>query len=190
MKKYKSIESQFMETFVRDLWKSLTNLTSILNKEKINFTVIGGAARNQYGVSAITEDIDILVDVRDKEKMQNLPIGYIRDVSNKKAKVFSLHEPKTKIEVIYTGEEAGSTGSQIYYIDPKKISKKIKNVPFLTLENLIRYKLGSGLYGKGRLKDFADVIELIKANKLSISYADSFREDLRIKYVELWQSVY
>lgn len=186
MKRY---ESQFMESFIRELWVSLLNLNKILKSKNINYTVIGGAARNQYGINRITEDIDILVDIKDKNKMMELPIGFIRDVSNKKAKVFSLHQPKTKIEVIYTGEEAGSKGSKVFYIDPKSVSHKIKGIPFLTLESLIKYKLGSGLYGKGRLKDFADVMDLIQVNKLSISFADSFREDLRNKYVELWNEV-
>jgi len=186
VKRYKRIESQFMETFVRDLWKSLINLSNILKKLDINFTVIGGAARNQYGAIKITEDIDILVDIKDKDKMLHLPIGFIRELSNGRGKVYTLHDPKTKIEVIYTGEEAGREGSDVPYINPKKISNNIKNIPFLTLENLIRYKLASGLYGKGRLKDFADIQFLIEMNDLERNYADSFRKDLKNKYIEIW----
>lgn len=189
MKRYKRIESEFMESFIKDLWKALFNLTDILNKEKINFTVIGGAARNQYGFAKTTEDVGILVDIKDKEKMLHLPIGFIRETSKGRGKVYNLHNPSTKIEVIYTGEEAGRTGSGVVYTNPTKLSNKIKNVPFLSLKHLIRYKLASGIYGVARYKDFADIIELIKANDLKRTYCDNLRDDLKNKYIELWDEI-
>jgi hypothetical protein len=36
------------------------------------------------------------------------------------------------------------------------------------------------MYGVARLKDFGDIQELIKINKLKITFADNFREDLKI----------
>ena len=186
MERYKS---QFMESYIRDLWASLENLTSILKKNNINFTIIGGAARNQYKYFKITEDIDLLVDVKHREKMLNLPIGFIRELSKGRGKRYSLHNPKTDIDVIYTGEKAGSEESNIPYENPKKISNVIQGIPFLSLENLIKYKLASGIFGHQRFKDFDDIIELIKRNKLPKNYCDNLRSDLKDKYIELWVGV-
>lgn len=183
-KKY--VESHFMESFIQDLKKSVISLTKLLKDYGINFTIIGGGARNEYGPNRITEDVDILVDIKDKDKMLDLPIGFIRDKSNGRGKVYSLHEPQTKVEVIYTGEKAGDKRG-ITYIDPSKVSEEHYGVPFLTLKSLIEYKLSSGIYGK-RMKDFGDIQDLISYNSLPKEYAinNNFRSDLANKYEEIW----
>jgi hypothetical protein len=186
MKKYKS---QFMESYIQELWKSIKELSYILKQKGIHFTFIGGAARNQYKYEVTTADLDILVSKKDFEKMKDLPIGFIREISKGRAKSFQLHDPKTKVDVIYTGEISGDGVNGLKYPDPEKISKNIKGEPFITLKNLIMYKLSSGLYGK-RYKDFGDIQGLIKANKLSKDYAKDFRKDLKDKYIELWLDTY
>lgn len=186
MKKYKS---QFMESYIKDMWKVIKELSSILKQKGINFTYIGGVARNQYKYPVTTEDIDILVDKKDLDKMKNLPIGFIKELSNGRAKSFQLHDPKTKIDVIYTGEISGDGIKGLKYINPEKISKKINGESFITLKNLIMYKLSSGLYGH-RYKDFGDIQGLIKANNLPENYADDFRTDLKKKYIEIWNLNY
>jgi len=186
MKRHKS---QFMETYISELWVALKAIATLLKSNGIRFTIIGGAARNQYGYSKITEDVDLLIDRDDKEKMLNLPIGFIRELSHKRGKVFSFHNPKTKVEVIYTGEISGDGVNGLKYVDPAKVSNNIKGIPFLALKYLIMYKLSSGIYGKARFKDFDDVYELIRINKLPENYAKDFRKDLYNKYIELWSLV-
>lgn len=178
-----------METYVKDLWNSLQSIANILIDNNIHFIFIGGAARNQYKYTKTTEDVDLLVSKIDKEKMLNLPIGFIKELSNKRGKRFKLHDPETQIDVIYSGEMAGSDKSNIPYEEPQKISTKIKGLPFITLQELVRYKLASGIYGQSRYKDFDDIIELIKRNKLSQEYANKFESILKKKYIELWNEV-
>lgn len=177
--------SVFMESFLSNFWNAAKNLTSILNKEKIRFTFIGGFTRNYYTkVARTTEDLDILVDSRDKEKMENLPIGYIRDLTGRQ-RSFLLHTPKTNVDVLYSGESTGGKG--LLFELPTNVSKTVDDLPLMTLENLIKYKLSSGIYSK-RLHDFADVQVLIKDNNLKRSLAkeNSFRGDLIKKYEEIW----
>ena len=177
-----------MESFVKDLEKSLKAITKLLKDNDINFTFIGGAARNQYKYLKTTEDVDLLIDVNDKQKVLDLPIGFIRKLNNR-GKKFKLHEPETDIDVIYSGEMAGSKESNIPYENPKKITAVIRGMPFISLKQLIRYKLASGIYGHLRFKDFDDIIELIKQNKLPLDYADKFEEVLKNKYIELWHEL-
>ena len=143
-------KSKYMETYLKDMWDSIKNLSKILKDNNINFTFIGAAARNQYGHTRTTEDLDILVAKEDKEKMLNLPIGYIKDISNGRGKRFKLHEPKTDIDVIYSGEISGDGINGLKFLSPEKISHIIKGESFLTLKFLILYKLSSGINGKGR----------------------------------------
>jgi len=99
-----------------------------------------------------------------------------------------VHTPKTLLDILYTGEMAGNKDG-IAYRDLDEISHEVDGQPFITLQNLIEYKLSSGMYGHNRYKDFDDIIELIKINKLTKGYANKFRKDLRNRYAELWISV-
>jgi len=184
MKPYHSL---FMETFIKDAWAAIKSLSALLKKNDISFTIIGGMARNQYKYVRTTEDIDIIVAKKDKEKIKELPVGYIRDISNGRGKRFKLNNPEAVIKIIYEGEISGDGVHGLPFENPSELSKDIKGEPFITLENLIKYKLSSGIYGK-RLKDFGDIVELIRANNLPENYADDFRSDLKDKYKELWHN--
>ena len=173
------VESAFMESFIRDTEEAKNAIRKLLTDNNISFVFIGAAARNEYASTRTTEDIDLLIRKEDKEKLKRLPIGLIRNVSN--YRVFSLHNPKTKVEVIFSGEKAGSNKG-VEYEDPSKLDNGNNT---LTLESLVMYKLSSGKYGN-RYKDFGDIQDLIIQNKLPIDYADSFREDLKEVYRQIW----
>lgn len=183
-------KSKFMETHILELHKAIKALSNILKIYNINFTIIGGAARNEYKYPKITEDIDILVSKEDKDKMKNIPIGYMKDLSNGRVKRFSLHEPKTLIDVIYEGEISGDGVNGLKFVNPKSISTHIHGFSYITLKNLIEYKLSSGIYGHQRYKDFDDVVELIKRNFLKKNFGNFFRQDLKEKYIQLWEETY
>ena len=81
--------------------------------------------------------------------------------------------------------QAGING--LKYLEPNKITDTVQGIPFIKLNKLIEYKLSSGMYNKsGRLKDFAHIQELIKTNNLPKNFADKFRDDLKEKYIEIW----
>jgi predicted nucleotidyltransferase len=183
-------KSRFIETHILELHKAIKALSDILKIYDIDFTIIGGAARNEYKYLKITEDIDILVAKEDKEKMKNIPIGYMKDLSSGRVKKFSLHEPKTMIDIIYEGEISGDGINGLKFVNPKSISTHINGFPYISLKNLIEYKLSSGIYGHQRYKDIDDIIELIKRNNLKKNFANNFRKDLQEKYIELWNETY
>lgn len=175
-----------MEAYVLNLENVMKAIADVIQKFNIRFTFIGGAARNLYNYPSTTEDVDILVDERDIGKMENLPIGYMRKISGKR---WVFNDPKTKIDVIYSGEGAGNDVDGIKYENPETESVLIGDVPVLTLHNLIKYKLSSGLYGEDREKDFIDIKELIRRNRLPLNFVDNERPDLADKYRELWAKV-
>lgn len=173
------VESVFIESFIRDVEEAKIAIRKLLTDNNISFVFIGATARNEYASPRTTEDIDLLISKNDKEKLKKLPIGLIRNISN--YRVFSLHNPKTKVEVIFSGEKAGSSKG-IEYKDPSELDNGNNT---LTLKSLIMYKLSSGKYGN-RYKDFGDIQDLITQNKLPIDYADSFRQDLKEVYRQIW----
>ena len=48
-------------------------------------------------------------------------------------------------------------------------------------------KIASGLSAPDRLQDFADVIQLVRANALGEDFAARLHPGVRVKYTELWQ---
>lgn len=60
---------------------------------------------------------------------------------------------------------------------------------FPTLEKLIELKLTSGMTAPDRLKDLADVQELIKIRGLSSEFTEKLNPYVRDKYLELLAAV-
>lgn len=62
---------------------------------------------------------------------------------------------------------------------------------FVSLPTLVELKLASGLTGgPDRLKDLADVSELIKVLELDEEFAEQLDDYVRPKFVELWSGIH
>ena len=72
---------------------------------------------------------------------------------------------------------------------PLDASTEIDGIRFVTLERLIELKLASGISAGDRLKDLADVQELIKIRKLGPDFAAKIDPYVRTKYLELEEAV-
>jgi hypothetical protein len=58
----------------------------------------------------------------------------------------------------------------------------------LPLATLVELKLASGMSAPHRLKDLADVLEVIRALHLSDAFATGLNPYVRDKYLELWRA--
>lgn len=184
-----NVKSTFMLTELNSLKRSIIALHTILSDHNINYVIIGGIAIEEYGYARFTEDIDILVDLKDKEKLLNIPPGFIQSISDR---TFYLHEPKIKVEVLYSGDYTGAHNDGIQFISPKKLLEYRGGIPFLTLPHLIEYKISAGMYGNNRkYKDYNDVIMLIQKHKLprNLGITNNFREDLNTEYIKLFDEI-
>jgi hypothetical protein len=188
-KKYQKFDfkSSFMESFLNDLDQAMKNIASILKSKKINFCFIGAAALSKYNYSRLTQDLDILIDKKDKSKFKKLNDEFYISLQSADRIVQWLN-PEVELDIFYS-KTMIKTG-ELVFDDPSRVSHNMNNLPIMNLSNLIEYKLSSGIYGK-RSIDFGDVEKLIKINKLSKSYAEknNFRDDLKVKYGELWKNV-
>jgi hypothetical protein len=72
---------------------------------------------------------------------------------------------------------------------PSDSSTEIDGVRVVTLEKLIELKLASGMTAPDRLKDLADVQELIKARGLASDFAATLNPYVRDKFLELCRAV-
>ncbi len=173
----------FFESYQKELKDTLVKIQKLFKKYDIDFCFIGGIAVNQYGHQRSTDDIDILVNRGDLEKIKNIPIGYMRDISGN-GKVFNFHDPDVRIEILYSGENAGDIRGP-KYSDPVSISDS--NTNFIELKYLVFYKVASGLYGE-RYQDWGDVQNLIQKHNLPLDYLNEFLayDDIVEKYRKIW----
>jgi len=72
---------------------------------------------------------------------------------------------------------------------PADASTEIDGVQIVTLEKLIELKLASGMTAPDRLKDLADVQELIKVRGLTSGFVERLNPYVREQYLKLFRAV-
>ena len=102
-------------------------------------------------------------------------------------KQFRSTEGNIRVEIVTTGEYPGDgLPKPVKFPDPADVRLKIDGMKTITLEKLIELKLASGISAPHRLKDLADVQELIKVKHLDARFADKLDASVREKYIELY----
>jgi hypothetical protein len=177
---------------MKDLTITLREFSEQLAQENIPFAVIGALAMRQYGYVRFTEDIDIVTTPGGLELIHQRLIGrglLPRAPGLRKKLKNTVHQ--VNIDVIQSGEHAGSPESPIIYPAPSDAAFILApdGVRYASLPSLITFKLASGLFGR-RLRDFADVQALIKANDLPEDFAAGLPVVLKEKFQELFIGAY
>jgi hypothetical protein len=173
------------------LSKTLARVTSDLEDHGIDYAVIGATALLAHGYPRLTEDIDLLMTREGLEKFhaELIGSGYAPAFPGAKKKLRSTVDG-VSIEVMTTGEYPGDGKPKpVSMPDPVSASTEIDGIRFVTLEKLIELKLASGISAPHRLKDLADVQEVIKIKHLGADFADKLDPYVRAKYLELQEAV-
>jgi hypothetical protein len=74
----------------------------------------------------------------------------------------------------------------VAFPDPSNAAVRGARLALLPLPGLIELKLASGMTAPHRLRDLADVIELIRAAQLPAELGHQLNPFVRAKYAELW----
>jgi len=150
---------------------AMRRLTQALAEMQIPFAIAGAMAANAHGHRRTTADIDILIRrddlLRFKERHDGL--GWLDTVAGSKNFRDTIHG--VRIDVLVVGDFTGADG-----------------IPYLSLNTLLELKLASGMTAAHRPQDLADVIELIRVNRLPLEHADRLNPFVAEKYRELWRA--
>ncbi len=173
-----------------DVQRAAQKIVAILEGENIPYAVIGALALNEYGHRRVTIDVDLLMREEDLQRFKRdwLGRGYAERVPGT-GKLLDT-EFGVNVDVLSTGRFPGDDKPKpIAFPDPAAIA--IRGAPFalLPIEKWIELKLASGMVAPHRLKDLADVQELIRAARLTGAMADKLDPWVREKFVELWRAV-
>ncbi len=170
---------------------ALRRIAQRLNELGIPYAVAGGMALFQHGYRRFTEDVDILVT---KEGLKEIHKaldgrGYVRPFE--RSKNLRDTEAGVRIEFLLAGDHPGDGKPKaVAFPNPQTVSIEREGIRYLSLPALVELKLASGMTGSDRMKDLADVQELIKILGLPEEFATNIDASVRDRYEELWRDVH
>jgi hypothetical protein len=168
---------------------ALRKIARRLNESGVPYAVVGGMALFSHGSRRFTEDVDILVTkagLREiHERLDGL--GYVRAFEGSK----NLRDTElgVGIEFLVAGEYPGDGKPKpVAFPDPSSVAVKRDGIDYVNLPALVEMKLASGMTHPARLKDLADVQELIKILRLDEEFGSQLSTYVRDKFLELWRA--
>jgi hypothetical protein len=170
---------------------TLSRLVQDLEANGIQYCVIGAIALNQHGYHRFTEDIDILLTSEGLRDFQDRLVGHgYRPAFQGATRKFRETSRNVPIEVIVEGEYPGDGKPKpVRFQSPSEHAELIDGVRTISLPKLLELKLASGMTAPGRLKDLADVQELIRILRLGAEMGDVLDPSVRDRYLELHSEV-
>jgi len=170
---------------------ALARLCDDLDRHRIDYMVIGAVALMAHGYPRFTEDIDLVLTREGLEAFHRelVGLGYVPAFEGARKRLRATRGG-VPVEVIVAGEFPGDGRPKpVSFPDPADASVEIDGVRVVTLEKLVELKLASGMTAPDRLKDLADVQELIKARGLGADFAERLDPYVRGEYLRLWEGV-
>jgi hypothetical protein len=172
-----------------DVQKALARLARALDGMGIPYAIIGALALNEWGYRRVTVDVDVLLAPEGLRALKNevLGRGYVEKFPGSRG--LRDTEAGVDVDVVLAGEYPGDGKPKpVVFPDPAEAAVRGHRVALLPLDKLIELKLASGMSAPHRLKDLADVLELIRVLSLPREKGLSLDASVRSKYEELWQA--
>jgi hypothetical protein len=169
--------------------RALERLVDRLTELQIPHAIVGALSLNAYGYQRTTSDVSVLLRREDLESFKRayLGRGYVEKLPGGKGLRDATQN--VDIDVLLTGDYPGDGKKKpVAFPDPASAAVHGERFALLPLSTLIELKLASGMTAPHRLRDLADVIELIRENAVEESFAESLHPYVREKFRELWQA--
>ena len=183
----KRTDAFFMEK--SPIHEAMRKLSSTLKDMNLSFAIAGAMAANMHGHGRTTADVNILIgrDALKRFKTEWIGRGWVDKFEGSKGFRDTLNN--VDIDVLIVGEFPGDgLPKPVAFPEPDSIAVVSDEIPYVSLKTLIELKLASGMTAEHRIKDMADVIELVRVNELSRSYADELDPYVRAKYQAMWRA--
>ncbi len=168
------------------VFESLDEIATRLTKLGVPYAVLGGMALVAHGYRRTTEDIDILITGEGLKRIHDslLGLGYRPLFEGSK----NVRDARTgvRIEFVLAGEYPGDGKPKpVAFPNPADVAVEIDGIRYVQLATLIELKLASGMTNPGRLRDLADVQELIRQLSLPPVFAGQLNPFVRGKFDDL-----
>lgn len=168
---------------------ALRSLVRELEDEHIPYAIVGALALAEHGYERATVDVDVLLTREGLARLKAAVLGrgYVEKFPGSKG--LRDTQRNVAIDVIFAGEFPGDGQPKpVVFPDPASVQHRGAFGNVVPLATLIELKLASGLTAPHRLKDLADVLELVRVASLPESFGTRLDPSVRAKYAELWQA--
>jgi len=176
------------------LHSALHRLVKRLDAEGIPYALLEGLALAEHGYPRLTEDVDLLMTPSGLERFRQRLVGRgYRPAFSGAKKTFRDTETGVRIEIVTTGEYPGDgLPKPVAFPDPADpgVTVGMEGVHVVALEKLIELKLASGMSAPHRLRDLADVQDLIARLGLPLALADRLDRSVQAVYRDLWEKAH
>jgi hypothetical protein len=174
-----------------DVRKTMRRLAQLLSAERIPYPVLGGMALGEHGYVRMTDDVDVLINAEGLERFAAAFGGRVYLPAFRGAtRAFRDVETGVRVEFFVAHEYPGDGHpTAVAFPDPSEHTIEVGGIRILELPRLVELKLASGMSAPDRLRDLADVQELIRAEKLDESFALQLDPSVRGKFVKLVRSI-
>jgi hypothetical protein len=169
-----------------DVQRALEILARRLEDLEIPYAIVGAMALNEYGYRRVTEDVDVLLTREGLERFKRewLGRGYVEKFPGSRG--LRDTENGVPIDVLVAGDYPGDGQPKpVVFPDPAVEARRGTHVRLLPLERLVELKLASGMSAPHRLRDLADVLELIRICELPGDFETRLDASVREKFREL-----
>ena len=168
---------------------ALAALAARLEELEIPYAILGGLALNAYGYLRATVGVNVLVtrDGLERFRAAALGRGYLEKFPGSRG----VRDTARNVEIdVVLAEDYPGDGREkpVRFPDPATAAVKGEAFSLVSLETLIEIKIASGMTAPHRLRDLADVIELIRVNDLPADYSGRLHPYVRERFTELWQA--
>ena len=170
-----------------DVQLALERLVRALDEMEVPYAIVGALALNEWGYRRFTVDIDVLLTAAGLQRVKAalLGHGYVEKFPGSRG--LRDTQAGVDIDVLLAGEYPGDGRPKpVVFPDPATAAVRGRRVALLPLAKLIEMKIASGLSAPHRLKDLADVLELIRVLSLPRETAETLDPSVRAKFDELW----
>jgi hypothetical protein len=167
---------------------ALRKISTCLTEIGVPYAIVGGMALFRHGYRRFTEDVDVLVTKEDLKKIHAKldGLGYLPP--HRHSKNLRDTELAVRIEFLTTGGYPGDGKPKpVAFPDPRDVRIESDGIAYINLPKLIELKLASGMTDPGRLRDLADVREIIKILALPLEFSQQLDPYVREKFAELWK---
>ena len=172
------------------VYESLRRIAAKLAELRIPYAVVGGMALVAHGYDRTTVDVDVLVTAQGLASVRQAleGLGYVAPF--KQSTQLRDVQTSVRIEFLLSGQFPGDGKYKpVAFPDPDSVAVEIDGIRYAGLETLIQLKLASGMTHPGRLKDLADVQELIRVLHLPREFSQKLHPFVQSKFIELWDGV-
>jgi hypothetical protein len=165
---------------------TLRRLTAVLERERIPYAIVGALALNLHGFRRVTVDVDVLLSRAGLAALKRAALGHGYVEKFPGSKGLRDTESNVVIDVLIAGDYPGDGKPKpVSFPDPEG-AIVTDGVRVLRLPQILEMKLASGLSAPHRLKDLADVLEVVRALALPRETGQQVDPSVRDKFDELW----